>query len=163
VVGGLGKLNEVVGTECITEHILPELQHLAEDVQWRVRLAMSHQFPPLGQALGEAAFDSYLTEMLMHWLSDPVFAIRQSACKVCRALVVPIPYTRKPWFGHRIPCVDAQPALLPSCSRITPSPAASDDKQTLNVFLTTQLVFYLRPHLISIPFCVSWCGPCCGL
>jgi hypothetical protein len=34
--------------------------------------------------------------------------------------------------------------------------AASDDKQTLNVFLTTQLVFYLRPQVFSS--CVSWCG-----
>eukprot|EP00038_Savillea_parva_P007666 m.171747 g.171747 ORF g.171747 m.171747 type:complete len:588 (-) comp13414_c0_seq1:213-1976(-) len=87
VVSGLGKLNDVVGTDVVIEHILPELQHLAEDIQWRVRLAMSEQFPALGKALGEESFDSYLTELLMNWLSDSVFAIRQSACKVLSELL----------------------------------------------------------------------------
>ena len=36
----------------------------------------------LGKALGVAAFDSDLTSMLMTWLGDPVYSVRQSACVV---------------------------------------------------------------------------------
>lgn len=52
---------------------------LAEDKQWRVRLAIIEYIPLLASQLGVAFFDEKLSNLCMGWLGDTVFSIREAA------------------------------------------------------------------------------------
>lgn len=52
---------------------------LAEDKQWRVRLAIIEYIPLLASQLGVDFFDKKLGDLCMSWLGDTVFSIREAA------------------------------------------------------------------------------------
>jgi serine/threonine-protein phosphatase 2A regulatory subunit A len=52
---------------------------LAEDKQWRVRLAIIEYIPLLASQLGVKFFDEKLSGLCMGWLGDTVFSIREAA------------------------------------------------------------------------------------
>jgi len=52
---------------------------LAEDKQWRVRLAIIEYIPLLASQLGVSFFDEKLSDLCMGWLGDTVFSIREAA------------------------------------------------------------------------------------
>jgi serine/threonine-protein phosphatase 2A regulatory subunit A len=52
---------------------------LAEDKQWRVRLAIIEYIPLLASQLGVQFFDEKLSNLCMGWLGDTVFSIREAA------------------------------------------------------------------------------------
>jgi serine/threonine-protein phosphatase 2A regulatory subunit A len=52
---------------------------LAEDKQWRVRLAIIEYIPLLASQLGVKFFDEKLSNLCMGWLGDTVFSIREAA------------------------------------------------------------------------------------
>lgn len=52
---------------------------LAEDKQWRVRLAIIEYIPLLASQLGVKFFDEKLSALCMGWLGDTVFSIREAA------------------------------------------------------------------------------------
>jgi len=68
----------------VSKAILPEIVALAEDPQWRVRLALIEQLPTLAKSIGSEQFDSLLTPLTMTWLTD----------HVCVALPPPPPSPR---------------------------------------------------------------------
>lgn len=49
---------------------------LAEDKQWRVRLAIIEYLPLLAAQVGQAFFDEKLSSLCIGWLGDHVFSIR---------------------------------------------------------------------------------------
>lgn len=53
--------------------------HLAEDRQWRIRLAIIEYIPLLAAQLGRDYFEEQLAELCMSWLVDNVFSIREAA------------------------------------------------------------------------------------
>ena len=53
--------------------------HLAEDRQWRIRLAIIEYIPLLAAQLGRDYFEEQLAELCMAWLVDNVFSIREAA------------------------------------------------------------------------------------
>jgi len=55
------------------------LIELAEDRQWRVRLAAQAHIPHLGKELGEKFFNDKVLPICISWLNDCVFAIREAA------------------------------------------------------------------------------------
>ncbi|KHO00825.1 protein phosphatase PP2A regulatory subunit A [Metarhizium album ARSEF 1941] len=55
------------------------LAMLAEDKQWRVRLAIIEYIPLLASQLGVKFFDEKLSNLCMGWLGDTVFSIREAA------------------------------------------------------------------------------------
>lgn len=59
---------------------------LAEDKQWRVRLAIIEYIPLLASQLGVEFFDDKLSSLCMGWLGDSVFSIREAATKNLRKL-----------------------------------------------------------------------------
>lgn len=59
---------------------------LAEDKQWRVRLAIIEYIPLLASQLGVKFFDEQLSELCMGWLGDTVFSIREAATQNLRKL-----------------------------------------------------------------------------
>lgn len=52
---------------------------LAEDKQWRVRLAIIEYIPLLASQLGVKFFDEKLSTLCMSWLGDTVYSIRDAA------------------------------------------------------------------------------------
>lgn len=59
---------------------------LAEDKQWRVRLAIIEYIPLLASQLGVAFFDEKLSTLCMSWLGDTVFSIREAATQNLKKL-----------------------------------------------------------------------------
>ena len=72
-------LTVVIGIELLSQALLPAIVELAEDKNWRVRLAIITQIPLLAKQLGVAFFDEKLAQLSMNWLSDPVYSIREAA------------------------------------------------------------------------------------
>jgi hypothetical protein len=75
----LMQLKIVIGIELLSQALLPAIVELAEDKNWRVRLAIITQIPLLAKQLGVAFFDEKLAQLSMNWLGDPVYSIREAA------------------------------------------------------------------------------------
>ena len=69
----------MIGIELLSQALLPAIVELAEDKNWRVRLAIITQIPLLAKQLGVAFFDEKLAQLSMNWLADPVYSIREAA------------------------------------------------------------------------------------
>lgn len=67
---------QVIGIELLSQSLLPAIVHLAEDRQWRIRLAIIEYIPLLAAQLGREYFEEQLSSLCMSWLSDNVFSIR---------------------------------------------------------------------------------------
>ena len=71
----------VIGIELLSQSLLPAIVQLAEDKQWRVRLAIIEYIPLLASQLGMKFFDEKLGGLCMSWLGDPVYSIREAATR----------------------------------------------------------------------------------
>ena len=69
----------VIGIDLLSQSLLPAIVTLAEDKQWRVRLAIIEYIPLLASQLGVKFFDEKLSALCMGWLGDTVFSIREAA------------------------------------------------------------------------------------
>lgn len=69
----------VIGIDLLSQSLLPAIVQLAEDKQWRVRLAIIEYIPLLASQLGVQFFDEKLANLCMGWLGDTVFSIREAA------------------------------------------------------------------------------------
>ena len=76
----------VIGIELLSQSLLPAIVQLAEDKQWRVRLAIIEYIPLLASQLGVQFFDEKLSQLCMSWLGDTVFSIREAATQNLRKL-----------------------------------------------------------------------------
>lgn len=76
----------VIGIELLSQSLLPAIVQLAEDKQWRVRLAIIEYIPLLASQLGVKFFDEKLSELCMNWLGDTVFSIREAATQNLKKL-----------------------------------------------------------------------------
>jgi serine/threonine-protein phosphatase 2A regulatory subunit A len=70
----------------LSQSLLPAIVQLAEDKQWRVRLAIIEYIPLLASQLGVSFFDEKLSSLCMGWLGDTVFSIREAATKNLKKL-----------------------------------------------------------------------------
>lgn len=69
----------VIGIDLLSQSLLPAIVQLAEDKQWRVRLAIIEYIPLLASQLGVQFFNEKLSTLCMGWLGDTVFSIREAA------------------------------------------------------------------------------------
>ena len=76
----------VIGIELLSQSLLPAIVQLAEDKQWRVRLAIIKYIPLLASQLGVKFFDEKLSNLCMSWLGDSVFSIREAATQNLKKL-----------------------------------------------------------------------------
>ena len=76
----------VIGIKLLSDSLLPAIVQLAEDKQWRVRLAIIEYVPLLASQLGVQFFDEKLSTLCMSWLGDTVFSIREAATKNLKQL-----------------------------------------------------------------------------
>lgn len=78
--------SSVIGIELLSKSLLPAIVQLAEDKQWRVRLAIIEYIPLLASQLGVQFFDKQLSTLCMSWLGDTVFSIREAATQNLKKL-----------------------------------------------------------------------------
>lgn len=78
--------SSVIGIELLSQSLLPAIVQLAEDKQWRVRLAIIEYIPLLASQLGVKFFDEQLSDLCMGWLGDTVFSIREAATQNLKKL-----------------------------------------------------------------------------
>jgi serine/threonine-protein phosphatase 2A regulatory subunit A len=76
IISKLESVNNVIGIELLSQSLLPAIVQLAEDKQWRVRLAQ----------LGVQFFDEKLSSLCMSWLGDTVFSIREASTQNLKKL-----------------------------------------------------------------------------
>jgi serine/threonine-protein phosphatase 2A regulatory subunit A len=77
----------VIGVERLSLSLLPAIVELAEDKQWRVRLAIIEYIPFLASQLGVEFFDERLLQLCISWLGDTVFSVRDAATTNLKQLV----------------------------------------------------------------------------
>lgn len=77
---------KVIGIDLLSQSLLPAIVQLAEDKQWRVRLAIIEYIPLLASQLGVKFFDEQLSDLCMGWLGDTVFSIREAATQNLKKL-----------------------------------------------------------------------------
>lgn len=79
----LQDLNEVVKIESLHEQFIPSLTELAlaNDKNWRIKLALMEKFPAMARQLGLQFFEARLSSMCEAWLSDKIYSIREAAIK----------------------------------------------------------------------------------
>lgn len=77
---------QVIGIELLSQSLLPAIVQLAEDKQWRVRLAIIQHLPLLASQLGVQFFDEKLSSLCMSWLGDTVFSIREASTQNLKKL-----------------------------------------------------------------------------
>lgn len=80
-------LATAVPIKTVIASLLPAVSELAADKNWRVRAATIVLIPMLARQLGAEAFEGAggLIDLMMRWLLDPVFAIREAAMLNFRA------------------------------------------------------------------------------
>lgn len=76
----------MIGIDLLSQSLLPAIVQLAEDKQWRVRLAIIEYIPLLASQLGVQFFDEQLSNLCMGWLGDTVFSIREAATQNLKKL-----------------------------------------------------------------------------
>lgn len=79
-------IEPVIGIDLLSQSLLPAIVQLAEDKQWRVRLAIIEYIPLLASQLGVKFFDEQLSNLCMGWLGDTVFSIREAATQNLKKL-----------------------------------------------------------------------------
>jgi len=86
IISKLDAVNRVIGIELLSQSLLPAIMELAEDKQWRVRLAIIEYIPLLAAQLGVEFFDEKLSSLCMQWLGDSVHSVRYAATANLRKL-----------------------------------------------------------------------------
>lgn len=76
----------VIGIDLLSQALLPAIVNLAEDKNWRVRLAIIQHVPLLASQLGVKFFDEKLSSLCMSWLGDTVFSIREASTQNLKKL-----------------------------------------------------------------------------
>ncbi|CAN8076215.1 unnamed protein product [Agarophyton chilense] len=88
VITHLDKVSFIMSIEKLSGELLPAIVDLAEDKNWRVRLAIIERIPLLARQLGKDFFEENkkLGDLCISWLTDCVFSIREAAIKNLRAM-----------------------------------------------------------------------------
>ncbi|OAL63444.1 phosphatase 2a 65kd regulatory sububit [Trichophyton rubrum] len=86
IISKLELVNKVIGIDLLSQSLLPAIVQLAEDKQWRVRLAIIEYIPLLASQLGVKFFDEQLNSLCLGWLGDAVFSIREAATQNLKKL-----------------------------------------------------------------------------
>lgn len=86
VIAALDRIAAAVGPEVVASQILPALETLGGDGQWRVRRVILDQLPLLASTLGPDMFSSRLFGLFCDGLSDKVAEVRKAAAAIITPL-----------------------------------------------------------------------------
>ena len=86
IIKNLDKLNEVVNIDNFVQGIIPSLIEISDNNNWRVRNQIQEIVPVFARIVNKALFLENIMPICIKWLTDPVYAIRQNACKIIKRL-----------------------------------------------------------------------------
>ena len=82
----LDQLHEVLNIDNFMVGIIPSLVEISNNSNWRIRNQISETIPVLARILNKKIFLDNILSICIKWLTDPVYAIRESACKLMKKL-----------------------------------------------------------------------------
>jgi len=83
----LDDLTKVIDLESLSSSLLPALNELAVDKNWRTRAAIVEFLPFFAQKMGEGFLNDKFSKILIDWLSDRIYGVRESAIRCIRSLI----------------------------------------------------------------------------
>ena len=86
IIKNLDKLNEVVNIDNFVQGIIPSLVEISDNNNWRVRNQVQEIVPVFARIVNKKLFLESIMPICIKWLTDPVYAIRQNACKIMKKL-----------------------------------------------------------------------------
>ena len=86
IIKNLDKLNEVVKVDAFVQGIIPSLVEISDNNNWRVRGQIEEIVPVLARIVNKKLFFESIMPICIKWLTDPVYAIRERACKIFKRL-----------------------------------------------------------------------------
>jgi serine/threonine-protein phosphatase 2A regulatory subunit A len=86
IIKNLDKLNEVVNIDNFVQGIIPSLVEISDNNNWRVRAQVEETVPVFARIVNRKLFLDNIMPICIKWLTDPVYAIRQRACKIMKRL-----------------------------------------------------------------------------
>ena len=86
IIKNLDKLNEVVNIDNFVQGIIPSLVEISDNNNWRVRAQVEETVPVFARIVNRKLFLENIMPICIKWLTDPVYAIRQRACKIMKRL-----------------------------------------------------------------------------
>ena len=86
LIKNLDKLNEVMNIDNIVQGIIPSLIEISNNKNWRIRNQIAETIPVLGRILNKKIFMENILNICIKWLTDNVYAIRETACKLMKRL-----------------------------------------------------------------------------
>ena len=86
IIKNLDKLNEVVNIDNFVQGIIPSLIEISDNNNWRVRCQVEETVPVFARIVNRKLFLESIMPICLKWLTDPVYAIRERACKIMKRL-----------------------------------------------------------------------------
>ena len=86
IIKNLDKLNEVINIDNFVQGIIPSLIEISDNNNWRVRNQVQEIVPVLARIVNKKLFLENIMPICIKWLTDPVYAIRQSTCKIIKRI-----------------------------------------------------------------------------
>ncbi|MCQ2818572.1 MAG: hypothetical protein MJ252_14990 [archaeon] len=86
LIKGLEDLNKVIKIDEIVQSIIPSIIDINSNKSWRIRIQIMEVIPTLSKLLDKNVFLDKIFVLCIPSLTDPVFAIREAACKLIKDL-----------------------------------------------------------------------------
>ena len=86
IIKNLDKLNEVVNIDNFVQGIIPSLVEISDNNNWRVRCQVEETVPVFARIVNRKLFLDSIMPICLKWLTDPVYVIRERACKIMKRL-----------------------------------------------------------------------------
>lgn len=82
LINNLSELNKVIEINNIIESIMPSIKEISTNRSWRVRIQIMEIIPVLAKLFNQQLFMNHIFPICITSLTDNVFSIRESACKL---------------------------------------------------------------------------------
>jgi serine/threonine-protein phosphatase 2A regulatory subunit A len=82
----LDDITKVIDIESLSQSLIPALTELAVDKNWRTRSNAVEFLPIFARKMGEDFFNEKFSKILIDWLMDKVFGVREAAVRCVKAL-----------------------------------------------------------------------------
>lgn len=86
----LEDLTKVIDLDSLSSSLLPALNELAVDKNWRTRAAVVEFLPFFAQKMGENFLNDKFSKILIDWLSDRIYGVRYNSSGLSKSLNISI-------------------------------------------------------------------------
>lgn len=96
----LDEITKVIDIDSLSQSLLPALTDLAVDKNWRIRSASIEFLSFFARKMGESFLNDKFSKILLDWLLDRVYGVREAAVNCVRSLaeILGGPWTEKVLF-----------------------------------------------------------------